>query len=149
MSEAQLRAFARGTEHASLRHLRFSIPVGIVVLVCEVVLGGGPFAYAFVGALTIVLVFYNIVRIRSARRAAAGSIEAGRAFILEQRRSHLVRGRLFLVGVPVLVAVTWAGALRASMSTFALNALLITTGFLAVGWCWWWRALPRVRRWNP
>lgn len=148
MTEAQVRDCAHGVERGSRRHLATSIAVGAVVFACEAGLGGGPVAYVFVVLVTGMLVACNVGRIRSARRAVTGSLEAARAYVLGQRRSHLIRGQVFLVGAPVILAITWAAALRVPLPVFGWVVLLGGTGFLAYGWGWWWRALPRVRRWS-
>jgi hypothetical protein len=125
--------------------------MAVSVLLCAAILGWyaarGAQAVAFVGIVVIgvFLVVFDVVRIARARAAIREPSSLPR-FADGQRRSHRVRGRLYLVGAPVIVAVTWAGTLMSSsrVPTDVWAVLLATTLFIGLGWVWWLRVVRRL-----
>jgi hypothetical protein len=145
---AELAAIAVGTVRGSFRHVTLSTIVFAVVIAYVAAEGAGAMAYAAVGAMYALLVAYNVGRIRVARRALAGDLAALRAFAGGQKRSHVARGRAFLVVAPIIVAVGWVDAVR-SRASHELIAMGAVTAFLAWGWMMWWNGLKRWRSYPP
>lgn len=154
MDDARLRGFAEGAVRGSRRHMVMSLLVCGAVEAFEISVHASAGVHAGVIGILVFLVVYNVLRIRLARRAlAAGTADALRAFVHGQKRSHLVRGRIFLIACPVVVAAGWASTLYELRSTdrpaIYVVAMLATTAFLAWGWLFWWRGLRRVAQWQP
>lgn len=86
--EDDIRAFPNRIVSGSKRHLILSVVVGGLGFASELISGASFGVLALVAAVTIFLIVYNLVRIRNAR-AARTSDRAARAFVQQQRRSHL------------------------------------------------------------
>jgi hypothetical protein len=104
-------------------------------------------AYVFIAATTVFLFAYNFFRIRSARRALAAP---GRLpeFARAQRKSHLVRGRIYLVAAPIIVVVTWLLLARDLPSVPPSHVIVAAAGTVFLGFYWlvWLRTIRRIRR---
>ena len=141
-------AFARETIAASKRHLLTSVVLTVVGGSALALTGYLPGAFTMAGIGSF-LVLYNVFRIRAASRALS-STDLGTTFVRGQRRSHLVRGTVYLVGSPVLVFITAFGLASKDPGAPAFEWLLFGAicAFLAYGWVWWLRTLRRVRLWS-
>lgn len=142
-------AFARGTIAGSKRHLAQSAMLAAVVAALGALIGAPAIHLVGIGVIGAALVAYNLLRIRNAKRALQ-SAEGGRAFVRDQRQSHLVRGKLYLVASPLLVVAVAIGLAREqpSVPVGAWLAFVACAAFIAYGWVWWARALRRVRHWR-
>jgi hypothetical protein len=101
-------------------------------------------AFLAVVGMGILVMTYNVVRIARARAALREPVRL-EGFAAGQRRSHRVRGRVYLVGAPILIGVTWLGMLASSHSPMDAWAVLIAcTLFLSAGWVRWFVALRRL-----
>ena len=140
---------ARGVIAGSKRHVAGSMGLAITLATVTMLLGASRVYLGIFAGAAVCMVLYNIVRIRAATRAL-DTPERGPAFVHAQQRSHQVRGTIYLVTSPVLVAATAIGLVSespppppAAWMVFAGMAL-----FIGYGWYWWLRALRRVRRWR-
>jgi hypothetical protein len=153
MDEAQLRRFAERTIRGSRHNVRFGIIATVAVEAFEILARAGIGVHASVLAILALSLAYNTVRIRAARRAIAlGTLEALRKHLDDQKRSHLLRGRIFLVAAPVLVVGTSVATLltirSADRPALYVCAVVVATLFLGRGWFWWRRALRQVAKWS-
>jgi len=146
MNEIDIRAFPRRIVLESRRNLVLSVVLTAGVLTFELALRASFVVHGFVVAIGLFLVGYHLVRMRRAR-AADSTLEAARAFVIQQRRSHLVRGRLALVLFPLLLAATWGLALAAPHQLNAVGwaLLALMSAFLVRGWFAWYRTLREVK----
>ena len=140
--------FAHGVVRGSRRHLLTSVLLCGGLVAWGVHLGSDPASRVLMCAIGAALLLYNLLRIRSARRALA-STELAQRFVLAQRRSHLLRGTTFLVLTPMLLVFVWINVL---MLGDASGELIVTLAVISAGLAgamiWWSRALRRVRRWH-
>ena len=141
----RLQQYARTAVTRSWQHMASS------VLLCGAILAwyagrGAPLgAFVAVGFIAALLVGYNVVRIARARAALREPSLLPR-FAEGQRQSHRVRGRVYLISAPIVVAVTWAGTLASSSRLPAGEWVVLgmTTLFLGVAWVWWLRVVRRL-----
>ncbi len=143
------KRFALGTAAGSWRHLGLSVVLYAFVLAWEISMGASGGVLIGVAGIGVFLVGYNVVRIRAANHALR-SDEAARAFVLRQRRSHLLRGTATLVIVPVALVAVWITGIQAhaaATSLFWVGVVFVTV-LLTWGWARWFRALPRIRSWS-
>jgi hypothetical protein len=140
-----LRRHAGMTVTRSWQHMAGSVLLCGAIVAWYAVRGASVAAFVGVGAIGAFLVGYNVVRIARARAALREPSLLPR-FADGQRQSHRVRGRLYLIGAPVIIAVTWAGTLMSSsrLSADTWTVLAMTTLFLGVGWVWWLRVVRRL-----
>jgi hypothetical protein len=132
------------TVRRSWQHMAASITLCAATLGWFAVRGASAWEYAEVVGLGAFYVGYNVVRIGRARVALRDPSEL-ESFAAGQRQSHRVRGRVFLVAAPILVAATWIGALRAPrLPMDSWVVLVATTLFLLGGWVWWLRVVRRL-----
>jgi hypothetical protein len=144
-SEAHDR-FARTTLRRSRTHLATTVLLygGIAIWFASVHASAGYFAFLVAAGLFIAL--YNLRRMRSARLALANP-ERLSSFAADQRRSHRLRGTIYLAVTPPLLGATWYGAVTTSgMTTSSWVMLTGATLFLAWGGVFWARALLTLRR---
>jgi threonine/homoserine/homoserine lactone efflux protein len=128
----------------SWRHMGLSVAMCAAILGWYASRGASPAAFIGVTCIGVFLVIYDVIRIVRARDALAEPDRLD-GFASEQRRSHRVRGRIYLVTAPVLVVVTWIGMLASSREPWDSWAVLIGgTTFLAAGWAWWFNVLRRL-----
>ena len=104
ISPVDPRAFARGTIRGSKRHLLISVAMTVAFAGAGLACGASALTLLALAVMCGGLVTYNLVRIRAARRAL-GSPQLAHDFVLAQKRSHLVRGTLYLIASPVLLAL--------------------------------------------
>jgi hypothetical protein len=123
--------------------------MAISVAICGLILGwyvrrGAPvIAYVAVAVIAAFLIVYNVARVVRARSALREPAFL-ESFAAAQRRSHRLRGRIYLVGAPILIGATWFGAFTSLMHPESWVVLLAITLFLSGGWWWWFRAIRRV-----
>jgi hypothetical protein len=137
-----LQRHALTTITRSWQHLATSVLLCGAVVAWYAGRGASVGAFLGVGAIGAFLVGYNVVRIARARAALREPSLLSR-FAEGQRQSHRVRGRLYLIGAPVIVAVTWAATLTSSsrLPADAWAVLAMTTLFLGAGWVRWLRVV--------
>ena len=137
-------ALATTTIRRSWQHMAASVALCLSILTWYAQTHAPRAAFLGVGMIGLCLVGYNLVRIRRAQ-AALDAPETLPAFVTGQRTSHRVRGRIFLVTAPVLLAVVWVSTARTEGVTRDTWALLVAcTVFLAVGWVFWLRVVRRL-----
>jgi hypothetical protein len=101
-------------------------------------------AFVAVSSIGALLLVYNLVRIARARAALREPATLAR-FAEGQRRSHRIRGRIYLVGTPIVLGVTWMGVLMSGrVDADAWVVLAVITAFLVAGWVFWLRVLRRM-----
>jgi hypothetical protein len=138
------RLIAQGTIRGSLRHLVLSVVMGVTILAWYATSGAPRSTYVVIVAIGVFLVAYNVSRITRARRALAAPEQLA-DFAAGQRRSHRVRGRIFLVAAPVVLALTWIGSIVGG--TLSRDSWIVLSGitiFLAVAWFHWFRVVRRL-----
>ena len=132
------------TVKRSWQHMAVSVALCAAVVVWYAVRCAPASVFFGVTGIGAFLVVYNVVRIARARAAVREPSRLER-FAQGQRRSHWIRGRLYLVGAPILVAATWVGTLTTSrLPVDSLLALVIATVVMALGWVWWFRVVRRL-----
>ncbi len=121
--------------------------MAVSIVLCTVILawyatrGASVAIHLVVAGIGAFLVTYDALRIAGARRALAEPTRLA-AFARGQVRSHRVRARIFLVGAPVVVLVTWVGLqIQSHVSVDAWAVAAAGTLFLAVAWVRWMRAV--------
>ena len=142
-------SFARGTIRGSRRHLLLSVVWFTAVAGAVLASGASVLTVVVLAAICAGLIAYNLVRIRAATRAL-GSPQLAHDFVLAQKRSHLVRGRIYLIASPILLAGTGAGLAHEQPTPppYAWAVFAFTGAVLVYGWIWWVRTLRRVKLWH-
>jgi hypothetical protein len=142
------RRFAAGTARASRRQLGLSVALIAGIIVVLVAIGAPTSALVKPACIGVFLIAVHTRRLVLAK-AELRQPRADGAFIRSHRRSHLLRGRIFLVACPILVLYTltrlWLEEPPAPTGAWLATAGIV--GFLGVGYVWWIRALRDVRKW--
>ena len=139
-----LKSHASMTVRKSWEHMGLSVALCVAILAWYAIRGAPVAAFVGVTGIGVFLVAYNIVRITRARDALREPARLA-AFAKGQRRSHKIRGRVYLVGAPIVVGVTWIGMLSLPHAPADAWAVLLgLTLFLSVGWVQWLRVLRRM-----
>ncbi len=144
-NEDRWRSLARDCVRGSWRHMATGSMICAAIVAWYGWRGAATSSIASVAAFALFIVGYNLRRIFAARRAL-GDPSRLRGFSLGQRRSHLVRGRVFMIAMPLILVVTWTGVAfeRARLPADAWAVLAGTTLLLAWGWRSWRRGLARI-----
>jgi hypothetical protein len=144
-NEDRWRRLASDCVRGSWRHMATGTMICAAIIGWYGWRGAAMSSIAVVAAFACVIVGYNFARIFGARRALHDPSRL-RGFSLGQRRSHLVRGRIFMVAMPLILIVTWTGVAfeRARLPTDAWVVLVGTTLFLVWGWRTWRQGLARM-----
>lgn len=144
-SEDRWRTNAIQCVSASRRHMAMSVVLCSSGLIWYALQSSSLSSCVFMIAVMALLVAYNAVRIRGARRALRDPSRLGQ-FYERQVRSHRVRGRVYLVAAPIIVITTWTGIAlsREHVPLDAWMILIATTIGLVYGWLVWRRALKRA-----
>jgi hypothetical protein len=130
------------TVRRSWQHMAASVTLCAAILGWYAVRGEAPWMFAVVVGIGVFFVGYNVIRIGRARVALREPSEL-ESFAKGQRESHRNRGRLYLVGAPILVAATWIGAFKA-LPVDSWIVLVTTTLIAGGGWVWWLRVVRRL-----
>lgn len=144
-----LQRFARSVISASKRHLLISVLGTLALEAANYATGASILTMAILATIGTSLVLYNLLRIRRAARALESTTDAGE-FVVAQRRSHRVRGKVYLVASPIVLVATGLGLVleRPRPPLGAWVAFLLVAAVLAYGWIWWRRALRQVEGWR-
>jgi hypothetical protein len=149
-NEDRWQRLARDCVRGSWRHMATGSMICAAIVLWYGVRGASMSRIAFVVAFAMLVVGYDLGRIFAARRALRDPSRL-RSFSLGQRRSHLARGRIFMIAMPAILIVTWTGVAfeRGRLPADAWIVLAGTTLFLALGWRAWRRGLARMHATPP
>ena len=144
--ETRLRAQAATIVRRSWQHLGASVVLCVAIAAWFSTQRAPAWAYGIVVGVGALSVTYDLLRIAVARRALRDPSRL-EGFASGQRRSHRVRGRVYLVAAPMLIVATWLLAFASAPSAFAPASwavLAFTTLSLMVGWWMWLRVVRRI-----
>ncbi len=143
-SAGALRSLALTTVRRSWAHLATTLILYAAILAWFESQHASRAYFLVIVVFGVVVALYNVRRMRTARAALANP-ETLASFAEDQARSHRLRGRIFLVLAPLLLVVTWYGALRSSdMNATSWTVLMLATSLLVAGGVRWVASLRRL-----
>jgi hypothetical protein len=141
-----LKGFATVAVRRSWQHMGASVALCAATFGWYVIRDAPRSTFVAIAATGLFLVVYNVVRIAKARRALLVPSRLDE-FAGGQLQSHRVRGRIYLVLAPVVIAVTWFEMLSSTPQPTDLWLVDIgATLFLLVAWVWWFRTVRHMNR---